>query len=114
MLGGGGITLPFDSPGNVPPSCLLRMEEVEWVICWGHQHGLPHLDPQADVSTVQSGGYQTTKEEIRDLYHQVYKLRRLPASLPCGLQQVHELTRDVVSSLKYCLRWRGGDQLRGM
>ena len=66
----------------------------------GHQHGLLYLDPQADVSAIQSVGHQSTREEIQDLYHQVYKFRRLLGSLPCGPEQVHELIRDVVSSLK--------------
>ena len=72
----------------------------------GCQHGLPHLDPQVDISAIQSVG-------IQDLYHQVYKLRRLLGSLPCRPEQGCELTRDVVSSLKNCLRWRGGKQPRG-
>ena len=79
----------------------------------GHQHDLLHLYPQVDISTIQVVGYQTTREEIRDLYHQVYKLRRLPESLLCGPEQVHELTRDVMSSLKSHLRQRGDKQPRG-
>ena len=66
-----------------------------------------------DISAIQLVGYQSTREEIRDLYHQVYKLRRLLGSLLCGPEQVCELTRDVVSSLKNHLRGRGGKQPRG-
>ena len=88
-------------------------KEAEQMISQGCQHGLPHLDPQADVSAVQSVGYQSTREEIWDLYHKVYKLRRLPGSPPGRPQQVCKLTRDVVSSLKNCLQWRGGEQPRG-
>ena len=91
----------------------LGWKEAEWMICQGHWHGLPHLDPQVDISAIQLVVYQTTKEEIRDFYHQVYKLRRLLGSSPCGPEQVHEFTRDVVSSLKNHLRWRGGKQPRG-
>ena len=58
-------------------------------------------------------GYQTTREEIWDPYHQVYKLRRLPGPPTCRLEQVCKLTRDVVSSLKNCLWQRGGKQPRG-
>ena len=83
------------------------------MIHWGCQHGLPHLDPQADVSTIWSVGPWTSREELRDLYHQVYKLRRLPGSPLCRPEQVHELTRDVVASLKNCLWGRGGKQPRG-
>ena len=84
--------------------------EAEWMICWGHQHGLPHLDPQADVSAVQSFGPQTSREEIWDLYYQVYKLTRLLRSPLCGPEWAGELLRDIVSSLKNCLRLREDEQ----
>ena len=58
-------------------------KEVECMICWGCQHSLPKLDPKADVSTIQLLGSQTSKEEFRTLYYEVYKLRRLPGS-PLG------------------------------
>ena len=62
------------------------------------------LDLQADISAVPSVGPQTSTEEIRDLYYQAYKLRRLPRSLSCGLERADALARDNVSSLKNCLR----------
>ena len=58
-------------------------------------------------------GHQSTREEIWDLYHQVYKLRRLLRSLLCGPEQVYKIMRDVVSSLKNCLWQRRGKQPRG-
>ena len=66
--------------------------EVEWMIHWGCWHSLPWLDPQADISVVQSVGPYTSREEISDLYYQVYKLRRFPRSLPCGPELVGKLT----------------------
>ena len=75
-------------------------KEAEWVICQGCQHDPPHLDPQVDVPMVQVVGPWTSREEIRDLYYQVYKLWRLPGSLLCGLEWAEELVRNVVSSLK--------------
>ena len=88
-------------------------KEMEQMIHWGWQHDLPHLDPQGDISTIQLVGHQSTREEIQNLHHQVYKLRRLLGSLPCRPEQVCKLTRDIVSSLKNCLWQRGGKQLRG-
>ena len=66
---------------NMPQS--KGWKEVECMICWGCQHGLPKLDPKADISAVQLVGPQTSKEEFRALYYKVYKLRRLPGS-PLG------------------------------
>ena len=39
-----------------------------------------------------------------DLYYQVYKVRRLPGSLLCGLEGAEAVARDIVSSLKKCPR----------
>ena len=89
-------------------------KEAECMICWGHQHGLLHLDPQADISAVQAVGPSTSREEIRDLYYQVYKLWRLPGSPLCGQEWTEELISDVVSSLKDCLRQKGGQPSRGL
>ena len=58
-------------------------KKAEHMICWGHQHSLPKLDPKADVSTIQLVEPQNSKEEFRALYYEVYKLRRLPGS-PLG------------------------------
>ena len=91
----------------------LGWKEAEQMIHWGHQHGFPHLDPQMDIFAIQLVGYQSTREEIWDLYHLVHKLRRLPGSLSCRPEQVCELMRDVVSSLKNHLWQRGGKQPRG-
>ena len=89
-------------------------KETEHMVCQGHQHGLPHLDPQVDVCAIQVVGPQASREEIRDLYHQVYKLRRLPGSPPCGPEQVGELVEDVVSSLKNHLRQKEGQPPEGL
>ena len=45
-------------------------------------------------------GYWTSHEEIWDLYHSVYLLRRFPGPLPCGLQQRREAVHDIRSSLR--------------
>ena len=42
------------------------------------------------------------------LYYQVYKLRRLPGSPPCGPECMEELVGDMVFSLKNCLRQKEG------
>ena len=71
-------------------------KESEQMVCCGCQHGLPKLDPEADISTVQLVGPQTSKKEIESLYYEVYKLWRLPESPPGE----PELMGEVVSSLE--------------
>ena len=89
-------------------------KEVEWMVCWGCQQGLPKLDPQADVSAIWLVGPQTSKDEFRALYYEVYKIRRLQGSPPWGLEWMEELATEIVSSLKDCLGWKGSKPLWGI
>ena len=88
-----------------------RQKEAEMLICHCCQHGLPRLDPKANVPTVQLMGYWTSREEIGELFYQVYMLKRLPRPPPCGPEQSQEVMQDILSSLKDCLWQRRGDQV---
>ena len=112
-LGGERATLPPILQEMFLHATHSRRREAEWMICWGHQHGLLCLDPQGDVSTIQSIGPHTSREEVRDLYYKVYKLRRLSGPLPCGPEQAGELMRDMVSYLKNHLRQKEDESQRG-
>ena len=73
-------------------------KEVEQMVCRGCQHELPKLDPEADISSIQLVGPQTSKEEIQSLYYEVYKLCRLLGSSP----REPELMEVAVSSFEDC------------
>ena len=84
--------LQWDVGGPHHPFILQRMfvhatksgwKEAERLIHHDCQQGLPKLDPEVDVSTVQLVGYQMSSKEIGDLYHQVYMLKRLPGPPLC-------------------------------
>ena len=61
---------------------------------------------------MQLVGYWTSQKEIRDLYQQVYLLRRSPGPLPCRPWQREEAIQDILSSLRSHLhRWEGTDML---
>ena len=89
-------------------------KEAGGMVCQGHWHSLPKLDPQADVSVIWLVGPQTSKEEFRALYYEVYKLRRLPASPLWGLQWMEELATEMVSFLKDCLGQKKGKSPQGI
>ena len=57
-------------------------KEAEWIICQGHWQNLPQLNPESGIPTIQLVGPETSKEEILELYLEVYKLHRLPGSPP--------------------------------
>ena len=88
-------------------------KEAEMLIHHSCQHGLPRLDPEADASAIQLVGYRTSREEIGDFFHQVYMLKRLPGPPLCGPEWAWEVMRDILFSLKDCLRWRKGEQSGG-
>ena len=82
--------------------------EAERLIHLGCQHGLLGLDPEADVPTIQLVVYQTSWGEIRNLFDEVYMLRRLPSQWSFRPKQMEEATRDILSSLGDCLQERRG------
>ena len=55
-------------------------KEVEWTVCWGHWQHMPQLNPEAGIPAIQLVGLETTKEELLEMYLEVYKLHRLPGS----------------------------------
>ena len=44
---------------------------------------MPQLNPEADISAIQLVRLETSREELLDIYIEVYKLHRLPGS-PSG------------------------------
>ena len=61
-------------------------KEAEQIVCQGHQQNLPQVNPEAGIPTIQLVGPETSKEELLELYLEVYNLHRLPGS-PLGSQQ---------------------------
>ena len=57
-------------------------KEVEPVVCQGHQQHMPQLDPEVGIPAIQLVHPETGREELLDLYLEVYKLHKLPSSPP--------------------------------
>ena len=70
-------------------------KEAEWIVCWGSQQNMPQLNPEVGVPAVQLVGPETTKEELLELYLEIYKLYRLPGSPPGE----PAILKEVLSSL---------------
>ena len=71
-------------------------KEAEWIVCWGHWQKLPQLNQEAGVPAIQLVGPETSKDDLQDLYLEVYKFHRLPGSPPGE----PALLEEVLSSLK--------------
>ena len=90
------------------PHCLVIMHEMfqhaaakgqkeaEQIVCWGHQQKLPQLNLEVGIPTIQLVGPETSKEDLQELYLEVYKLHRLPGS-PSGEPVLLE---EVLSSIE--------------
>ena len=64
--------------------------------CWG---SVPEPEPRADLSAMELVGYQTSRKEMRDIYHSVYLLRRTPGTSSCGEQERRRVIHDILASL---------------
>ena len=69
------------------------------MFCQGHWGSVPEPDPGADQSAMELVGYQTSRREMRDIYHSMYLLRRSPGSPSCGEQQRRRTIQHILSSL---------------
>ena len=69
-------------------------KEAEQIICQGCQN-LPQLNPEAGIPAIQLVGPETMKEELLEVYLEVYKMHRLPGSPP----EEPAILEEVLSSL---------------
>ena len=67
-------------------------KEVEQVVCWGHQQHMPQLDPEAGIPAIQLVHLEIDREQLLELYLEVYKLQRLPGSPPGELAILEEIS----------------------
>ena len=74
-------------------------KEVECMFCQGCWGSVPKPEPRVDQSAMELVGYQTSRKEMRDIYHSVYLLRRTPGTPSCGEQQRRRAIHDKLASL---------------
>ena len=103
----GGLHHPVILQGMFLQAAYLGQKEAEWMIHQGHQQNLPKLNLDLmDIPAVQLVGYRTFSEEISNLFHEVYLLRRPPGLPPYGPEQMRKVTNDILYSLRSHLEWR--------
>ena len=89
------------------PHCLVILHEMFWhaaiegqkeaeqTIHWGCQPHMPQLDLEVGIPAIQLVGPQTTKEELLDMYLEVYNIHRQPGSPPSELAIWEEIMAKV-------------------
>ena len=71
------------------------------MICWGHWQSLLKLNLDLmDIPAVQLVGYRTSHDEIRNLFHEVYLLRRPSGLPPYRPEWMRKVTNDILYSLR--------------
>ena len=73
---------PVIPQGMFANAKMAGQKEFEWAICCGHWQSYPGLDAKAEVPTIQLVGFKTTRDEIWELYNDVYQFRRSPGVWP--------------------------------
>ena len=76
-------------------------KEAEQIVHWGFQQNLPQLNPEAGVPIVQLVGPEMSKEELLELYLEVYKLHRLPGSPPGEPAILEEVLSSIPDHQRY-------------
>ena len=105
-----GATLSHHPLNDFCTCCWVRAEggrkvDSPWSLAWS-----PRAKPWGRLSCHPAYGYQTSQEEIRDQFHEVYMLRRLSGPLPFWPKWMEEASRDILSSLRSHLWKRRGIQ----
>ena len=57
-------------------------KEAERYVCQGIRQHMPQLDPEVGIPAVELVGPETSRDELLEIYLEVYKLHRLPGSPP--------------------------------
>ena len=77
-------------------------KEAERIVCWGHRQHMPQLNPEAGIPTIELVGPGTSREELLEIYLEVYKLHWLPGS-PLGKLAI---VQEVLAAVLDCLQRR--------
>ena len=75
-------------------------KEAEHMCHRGCQSSILEPNPKVDQSTMELVGYQTSRKEIRDVYHSMYLLMRSPQSPSHVESRRRRATQDILSSLQ--------------
>ena len=75
-------------------------KEAECMCHQGHQSRVREPSSEEDQSALHLIGYHTSRKELRDVYHSVYLLNRVPGSPSCGKVKRKRAIREILSSLQ--------------
>ena len=83
-------------------------KEHDCAICCGRWEPLPVQDLEAEPSVVELIYANAMREEIAEIYHDVYQLWWLLGKLPCDAEMEDHLCQEILDSIKECF-WHEQD-----
>ena len=101
-----GLHHPFVKYQMFAHAVVTRKKEYDWAIHWGQPQPLPKWDLSAEPSTIELIDLRSTREEIREVYNDVYQLWRSPGKSLCNAETEERTCQDILDSVKECLQCR--------
>ena len=74
---------PVPATEDVFPCCSHSAEENDCAICHSRWEPSAEQDLEAEPSTIELIYPDSTREEIAEIYHNMYQLQRSPGKMPC-------------------------------
>ena len=108
MVGNQQASLPVPTAEDVPPYCSHGAEGVQPCHLLGQMGAISGTRPgDAEPYTIELIGPESTREEITEIYLNVYQLQRLPGKMLCGKDMEEHICQEIMDSVKECLwcRW---------
>ena len=84
----------------------LSKKEHDRTICWGWRHPTPKWDLEVEVPTMDLICPGMFWADIRNIYNDVYQLKRLPEERPCDGMTAERVCQSILESVKEHLQCR--------
>ena len=96
-------------PNDVPPCCCHWQHEHDHAICQDRQEPLAEQGMEGESTMVELTRPDSSWEDIVDLYHDVYQLRRML----CNEEIEAHIPQEILDSVKECLQHKQLSALPG-
>ena len=85
------------------PAVAMGQKKLDHAIYWGQQEPSPEQDLEVEATTIELICPTSTREEITEIYWDIYQLRRLPGKSPCDGEMEELLHQEILDSIRECL-----------
>ena len=91
----------------------MGQREYDHAICQGRWEPSVEQDLEVEPSAIELVSPESTREEIAEIYCNVYQLCRLPGTMPGDEEMEAHLCQEILDSIKECLQCKQVPALLG-